>query len=64
MHNTISVLKDMVYSRVFYNENEEKYYWQDGSDVWNGLPKKEDGTTYTEEFKELLESKNIKFEEE
>lgn len=56
MHNTISVLKDMVDSRVFYNENEEKYYWQDGSDVWNGLPKKEDGTTYTEEFKELLDS--------
>lgn len=55
MHNTISVLKDMVDSRVWYNEHEGKYYWLDGSDVWNGLPQKEDGTTYTEEFKELLE---------
>ena len=55
MHNVISVLKDMIDSRVQYDEHEEKYYWMDGSDVWRALPRKEDGTTYTEEFKELLE---------
>lgn len=56
MHNTISVLKDMVDTRVWYHEDEEKYYWLDGSDVWTLLPKREDGTTYTEEYKEFLNS--------
>lgn len=56
MHNTISVLKDMVDSRVWYHEGEGKYYWLDGSDVWTVLPQKEDGTTYVEEYKKLLNS--------
>ncbi len=56
LHNDISVIDGIVDTQVWYNEPEKKYYWLDGSDDWIVLRQKEDGTTYTEEYKELLRS--------
>lgn len=56
IHDVISVLDDMVDTRVAYDEAMDMYLWMDGTDDWIMLPQKEDGTTYVKEYKELLDS--------
>jgi len=56
IHDVISVLDDMVDTRVVYDEAMDMYLWMDGTDDWIVLPQKEDGTTYVKEYKELLDS--------
>lgn len=56
LHGGISVIEDMVDYNVQYSEAEDQYYWMDGTDDWRYLKKKEDGSTYIEDFKELLRS--------
>lgn len=56
IHGVISVLDDMVDTRVVYDEAMDMYFWMDGTDDWIVLPQKEDGTTYVKEYKELLDS--------
>ena len=54
LHQNISVIEGMVDINVWYSEPDDQYYWWDGTDDWRYLKQKEDGTTYTEEYKELL----------
>ena len=56
IYNEISVLDGIIDSRVKYDESVESYYWSDGTSLARGLSEKEDGTTYIEEYKQLLKT--------
>jgi len=56
IYNEISVLDGIIDSRIKYDESVESYYWSDGTSLARGLASKEDGTTYIEEYKQLLKT--------